>query len=72
MRSAGLLDRVLLSHDAGWYSVGEPRGGTVRGFQTLFTEFLTALKHAGFSEDALEQLLETNLANAFAIGVRSA
>jgi len=72
MRSAGLLDHVLLSHDAGWYSVGEPRGGTVRGFHTLFTEFLTALKTAGLSENAIEQLIVKNPANAFAIGVRSA
>jgi predicted metal-dependent phosphotriesterase family hydrolase len=72
MRDAGLLDHVLLSHDAGWYSVGEPRGGKVRRFDTLFTTFLTALDRAGFSEDNIKQLIVTNPANALAIGVRSA
>jgi phosphotriesterase-related protein len=41
MHRAGLLDHVLLSHDAGWYSVGEPRGGGVRAFDTLLTKFST-------------------------------
>ena len=27
MKTQGLLDRVLVSHDAGWYRVGEPGGG---------------------------------------------
>ena len=66
-----VLDHVLLSHDAGWYSVGEPRGGNVRGFDTLFTKFLTALKTAGLSEDDIKQLIVTNPAKAFVIGVRS-
>ena len=70
MRNAGLLDRVLLSHDAGWYSVGEPGGGDVRGYDTMFTEFLPALRNAGFGDDEIEQLTVTNPANAFAIGIR--
>jgi phosphotriesterase-related protein len=70
MRNAGLLDHVLVSHDAGWYSVGEPRGGKVRGFDTLFTRFLPALKKAGLSEAEVQQLIVTNPAKAFAIGVR--
>ena len=28
MKAEGLLGRVLLSHDAGWYHVGEPGGGS--------------------------------------------
>jgi predicted metal-dependent phosphotriesterase family hydrolase len=31
MKSTGLLGRVLLSQDAGWYHVGEPKGGTFHG-----------------------------------------
>jgi len=71
MRGTGLLDRALLSHDAGWYSVGEPRGGKVRGFETLFTKFLPALIKAGFGKDDIQQLTVTNPARAFAIGVRA-
>jgi len=72
MRSAGLLNRVLLSHDAGWYSVGEPRGGKIRRFDTLLTKFVPALKMAGFSDDDIALLIVTNPAKAFSIGVRSA
>ena len=71
MQRAGLLDRVLVSHDAGWYSVGEPRGGVVRGFDTLFARFVPALKAAGFHDDDIRQLTVTNPARAFAIGVRA-
>jgi phosphotriesterase-related protein len=71
MRKHELLDRVLISHDAGWYSVGEPRGGNFRPYDTLFTEFLPALKKAGFSDDDIELLTVTNPAKAFTIGVRN-
>lgn len=40
----GLLGRVLVSHDAGWYHVGEPGGGTYRGYTTVYDELLPALK----------------------------
>lgn len=72
MRDAGLLQRVLVSHDAGWYSVGEPRGGNVKGFDTLFTRFLPALRYAGCSDEDVAQLVVTNPAKAFSIGVRLA
>ncbi len=60
-----------MSDDAGWYSVGEPRGGGVRGFHTLFTKFLPALKKAGFDEVEIVQLRITNPVKAFTINVRA-
>jgi predicted metal-dependent phosphotriesterase family hydrolase len=60
MRQAGRLDRVLVSHDAGWYHVGEANGGEFRGFDTLFTAFVPALKTAGWSEADIRQLLVDN------------
>jgi len=60
MRQAGRLDRVLVSHDAGWYHVGEANGGEFRGFDTLFTTFVPALKAAGLSEADVRQLLVDN------------
>ena len=61
---------MLISHDAGWYSVGEPRGGSFRPYDTLFAEFLPALNKAGFSDEDIELLTVTNPAKAFSIGVR--
>jgi len=70
MKEAGRLDRVLLSHDAGWYRVGEPGGGRYRPHDTLFEAFLPALSEAGFTERERRRLIVTNPAEAFAIRVR--
>ena len=60
MRQAGHLDRVLVSHDAGWYRVGEPDGGEFRAFDTLFTAFVPALKAAGLTQADVDRLLVDN------------
>ena len=71
MKERGLLNRVLVSHDAGWYEVGKPNGGTFRPYDTLFKEFLPALKEAGFSPGEIDQLLIVNPREAFTIRVRA-
>jgi phosphotriesterase-related protein len=60
MKAQGLLDRVLVSHDAGWYHVGEPGGGQFRPYTTLFTDFIPGLKRAGFSDADVRQLVVEN------------
>jgi phosphotriesterase-related protein len=60
MKAQGLLGRVLVSHDAGWFHVGEPEGGQFRPFDTLFTKFLPALTTAGFTKEDVRQLLIEN------------
>jgi phosphotriesterase-related protein len=60
MRAAMQLDRVLVSHDAGWYHVGEPNGGTFRPFDTLFTKFVPALKAGGVTDADVDRLLVDN------------
>jgi phosphotriesterase-related protein len=60
MKAQGLLGRVLVSHDAGWYHVGETSGGEFRPFDTLFTGFVPALRAAGFDETDIRQLLVIN------------
>ena len=60
MKDQGLLGQVLVSHDAGWYRVGEPGGGQFRPYDTLFTAFVPALKAAGFAETEIQQLLVRN------------
>ena len=67
MKRAGYLRRILISHDAGWYSVGELGGGDFRGYETLFTEFLPALRKAGASEDDVRTLLVRNPRNALTL-----
>lgn len=67
LKEAGLLHRVLISHDAGWYKPEEEDGGTFRGFTGIFTGLVPALKKQGFSEEEIHQLLEVNPHKAFII-----
>jgi phosphotriesterase-related protein len=66
MKEQGLLGRVLLSHDAGWYRVGEPGGGQFRPYDTLFTTFIPAMKAAGFSEAEVRQMIVAHPRQALA------
>ena len=70
MKRLGLLHRVLLSHDAGWYRPGEPGGGSFRPFDTLFTRFIPALREAGFTRDEIRQLTVINPQRAFQVRIR--
>ncbi len=65
-----LLDKVLLSHDAGWYDPGKDNGGEYRGYTTLFEKLVPLLRKENFSEGDLSQLLVSNPAKAFTIRVR--
>ncbi len=67
LKEAGYLDRVLISHDAGWYKPEEELGGTFRGFAGIFTVLLPALEKRGFSPEDIQLLLEVNPRNAFSI-----
>ncbi|HLN56013.1 MAG TPA: hypothetical protein VK207_08470 [Bacteroidales bacterium] len=69
MEENQVLDKVLLSHDAGWYRPGLHQGGEYRGYTTLFEKLVPALKKEGFTEGEINQLLIENPARAFAIGV---
>lgn len=71
MKEQGLLSRVLISQDAGWYNVGEPRGGTFRPFDLLFTKFIPALRKAGFTQREIDRLTRENPADTFAIKVQA-
>lgn len=66
MRRRGLLGRLLVSHDAGWYHVGEPDGGTYRPHDLLFTDGLPALRKHGLTDAEIRQLIEENPQRAIA------
>jgi phosphotriesterase-related protein len=69
-RKEGLLHRVLLSHDAGWFDPEKPGGGTFRPYDLLFTAFLPVLREAGFEQAEIDGMLVRNPADAFAIRKR--
>jgi phosphotriesterase-related protein len=63
---AGLGDRVMLSHDRGWYDPAQPGGGTPRPFSYISEQFLPKLRAAGVDEETICQLTRTNPFRAFA------
>ena len=70
MKQNNLLHRTLVSHDAGYYSVGEVNGGQFRSYTTLFTHLIPALEAEGFTKGEIEQLIIKNPARAYSIPVR--
>jgi phosphotriesterase-related protein len=63
---AGLGDRLLLSHDRGWYDPALPGGGTPKPFTYLSETFLPKLQKAGVDEPTIRQLTQLNPFRAFA------
>lgn len=70
MRKENLLSHVLLSHDSGWYHVGEPGGGNYNDYNTIADKLIPALKENDFTEDDVRLLFNINPAKAFTIRVR--
>ncbi len=64
---AGYENQLLLSMDAGWYSVGEERGGDVMDYTYLVKEFIPRLREAGMTEETIHKLTVTNPARAFGV-----
>jgi phosphotriesterase-related protein len=70
LKSNRLLDKVLVSHDAGWYKPEEPEGGEFKGYTNIFAELFPRLKEKGFSEKDFERLLTSNPAKAMGVRIR--
>jgi predicted metal-dependent phosphotriesterase family hydrolase len=65
-----LLNKVLISHDAGWFDPAKKNGGDFRGYTTLFKILIPALKKDNFSEKEIKQLIVINPSKAFEIRIR--
>ncbi|MCD7974041.1 MAG: hypothetical protein LUG18_15500 [Candidatus Azobacteroides sp.] len=70
MKERNLLHKVLISHDAGWYTAEEKDGGEIRGFTAIFDKLLPRLKENGFSGEDISRLLVLNPAKAFEVAIR--
>ncbi|WP_428653908.1 phosphotriesterase family protein [Runella sp.] len=70
MKSNHLLNKVLISHDAGWYKPGETNGGNFVGFTAIFEKLFPLLRQKGFTQKDFAQLLIHNPAEAFKVQVR--
>jgi phosphotriesterase-related protein len=70
IRNAGLLNKLLLSHDSGWYDPAKPGGGRINGYTDIFEYLLPALIERGLTSDDIDQILVKNPAEAFKIKIR--
>jgi phosphotriesterase-related protein len=70
LKANGVLDHVLISHDAGWYNIGEKNGGDYRGYTDLFTKLIPRLKENGFTQYDIDMILKDNPSRAYAIDIR--
>jgi predicted metal-dependent phosphotriesterase family hydrolase len=70
MKSNNLLNRVLVSHDAGWYNVGEPKGGKYKDYNTIIDLLIPELKKHNFTQEEIDTIFVRNPAKAFTINVR--
>ncbi len=70
MKSENLLDHILLSHDAGWYHVGEPNGGNYQDYNTIADKLIPAMKENGFNEKDIHQIFFSNPSKSFTVKIR--
>jgi phosphotriesterase-related protein len=66
MLDAGLGERLLLSHDRGWYDPAQPGGGTPKPFTYISQHFLPKLSAAGLDDASIRMLTHDNPFRAFA------
>ncbi|TLX14356.1 esterase [Rhizobium sp. MHM7A] len=63
---AGCGDRMLLSHDRGWFDPALPKGGIPKPYTHLSTVLLPELKRRGIDDSILMRLTHDNPFEAFA------
>jgi len=69
-REKGFLNRVLISHDAGWYDP-QKKVQDIKPYTDIFTLAVPRLRAMGFTEKEIDQLLKINPARAYAIEIRA-
>ena len=67
LRKDNLLHRVLISHDSGWYTVGDENETMGRRFTPIFQYVIPELKRRGFTDQDVNQLLVINPALAYSV-----
>ena len=70
LKNRGLLNKVLISHDSGWYDPAKPNGGSFNGFTDIFEYLLPVLKEKGFTQEDIDLILVKNPQEAFKVKIR--
>jgi phosphotriesterase-related protein len=63
---AGFVDRLLLSHDRGWYDPAQPGGGEPKPYTHLSDVLIPKLMKSGIDDETIVKLTHDNPFNAFA------
>jgi phosphotriesterase-related protein len=71
LKKEGLLGKVLISHDSGWYDPAKAEGGTFNGFTDIFDFLIPALKEKGLTDSDIDQILVKNPQKAFTVKIRT-
>lgn len=66
-KNNGILDHILISHDAGWYDPEKPDGGDFQPFTGIFENLMLTLNEMEWSQTDWELLLIENPKKAFGI-----
>lgn len=70
LKNEGVLDKILISHDAGWYDPNKP-DHPFKSYTPIFETLIPNLKVKGFSASEIKQLLVKNPARAFTVEKRT-
>jgi len=70
LKEKGVLNKVLISHDAGWYDPAKENGGDFRGYNTMFEKLIPKMKEDGFTGEEIEQVFVKNPSLAYAVRIR--
>ncbi len=65
----GILNRILISHDAGWYDP-QKEIQTIRPYTNIFKKLYPELKSRGFTDDEFNLLISVNPSKVFSIEIR--
>lgn len=65
----GILDHILISHDAGWYDP-QKEEQKITPYTALFKQLYPELKSRGFTDDEFNLLVSVNPSKAFTIAIR--
>lgn len=70
LKNEGLLSKILISHDSGWYDPSKPGGGKFNGFNDIFDSFIPVLRSKGLTDEDIDQLLVKNPQEAFKVRIK--
>ncbi len=69
LKEQGVLDKILISHDAGWYEPSQP-AKAIQPYTPIFETLIPNLKANGFTAAEVDLLLVKNPAKAFTVSKR--